>query len=177
MITVNNTQYTISLVRNEEEAKEVSDFFYSKKSFDDRNFTPGELEHMKTCTFESIADSSFYYWYAKDHEGNIIGALGVKENPQKSGGYTGDYCVVHKDYRNKGIAVEMHKIMFDFLTSIGARYMLVETCDTDYYKPIRRLLAEMGFKQVGHCPDYYFDGEGLLWYLKTFSKAFRERGS
>ena len=158
----------ISIVNSVEKAQKVVDFFNSKASFDDRNFTPGELEHMKTCTFDSLNDKLFFYWYAENEEGEVVGTLGVKANPQMSGGFTGDYCVVHRDYRHNGLAKEMHYVMFSHLKSIGARYMLIETGDTPHYKAIRALLTYLGFEQVGHCPDYYFPGEGLLWYLKKF---------
>lgn len=162
--------YEIGIVSTEEDAQKVVEFFYSPDSFDDRNFTPGELEHMKTCTHKSIADNTFIYWYAKNQEGKIIGALGVMENAHKTGGYKGDYCVIHRDHRKNGLAHSMHKIMFDYMKSIKARYLLIETCDTDYYKAIRKLLKGLGFVEVGHCPDYYFKGEGLIWYLKDFTK-------
>lgn len=163
-------KYSIQTVFSEKDAQKVVDFFYSIESFDDRNFTPGELEHMKTCTYDSIEDDTFMYWYAENEAGEVIGALGVVENAHRTGGYKGDYCVIHKDYRKNGLAHEMHKKLFDYLESINARYMIVETCDTDYYKEIRRLLTKLGFLQIGHCPNYYFKDEGLLWYLKDFTK-------
>lgn len=163
-------KYEICIVSSKEDAQKVVDFFYSINSFDDRNFTPGELEHMKTCTYDSLQNDSFTYWYAENEAGEVIGALGVVENAHRTGGYKGDYCVIHKDYRKNGLAHEMHKKMFNYLVSKKARYMIVETCDTDYYIAIRRLLSDLGFIKIGHCPDYYFKGEGLLWYLKDFAK-------
>ncbi len=170
MKTVNDIQYSMNLVESEREAKEVTNFLRSAASFDDRNFTPGELEHMELCIYESLREENSYYWCVKNETGQIIGALGVKENCQKSGGYIGDYCVIHRNYRKNGIARALHYKVFDFLCTLGARYMLIETCDMPCYLPVRKLLSELGFYQIGHCPDYYFTGEGLVWYVKSFVK-------
>jgi len=166
--TLNNQKYTIHLINSEEDAKKAVEFFLSEFSFDDRNFTPGELEHMKTCTLDSLKEKNFYYWCAKNSNNEIIGLLGVRENEQKTGGYIGDFCVIHRNYRKEGLALKMHEVMFNYLKSIGARYLLIETCDTDYYKPIRKLLLQLGFRKIGHCPHYYYENEGLIWYLKRF---------
>jgi hypothetical protein len=44
------------------------------------------------------------------------------------------------------------------------RYLIVNTCDTVFYKGIRHILEKKGFERVGHVQDYYFKGEGLLMY-------------
>jgi RimJ/RimL family protein N-acetyltransferase len=165
-----STEYDICIVSSKKDAKQVETFFYSLDSFDDRNFTPGELEHMKTCTYNTLEDKTAIYWYAKNKEGKVIGALGITENAHRTGGYKGDYCVIHRDYRRNGLAHEMHRKMFEYMKLINARYLIIETCDTFYYKAIRSLLGDLGFIQIGHCPDYYFENEGLLWYFKDFTK-------
>ena len=163
-------KYDISIVSSEKDVKAIQNFFYSTDSFDDRNLTPGEWDHIKKFTFDSIKDNYTTYWYAKNKDGNIIGALGVIENEHKTGGYKGDFCVIHKNYRKIGLASEMHRIMFDYMKTINARYLIIETVDTKYYKGIRSLLTELGFTRIGYCPDYYFEDEGLILYLKDFTK-------
>lgn len=174
---LSDVKYSVKLIESEEEARDTTAFLYSASSFDDRNFTPGELEHMGMCIYESLREKEFYYWCAKSRDGQIIGTLGVKENCQKSGGYIGDYCVIHRDYRNRGIALAMHKEMFEFLDRLEARYLLVETCDLPCYLPVQRLLSGLGFRRIGHCPDYYYAGEGLVWYLKGFEKGGNAAGA
>ena len=160
--------YEIKLAQTDAEIKSIVDFFLSEYSFDDRKFTPGELEELKTNPIHSLYEKNYFYWYAVNKAGEIIGALGVKENSQRTGGYMGDYCAIHREFRKNGIAQQMHETMFEHLRNIGARYMLIQTCDTPFYKQMVHLLERNGFELVGHCPDYYYKNEGMLLYMKKF---------
>lgn len=168
MKTDDVNEYDIVLAKSEVEMQSIIDFFLSEASFDDRKFTPGELVELKRNPISSLNENNYFYWYAKDKTGKIIAALGVKENSQKTGGFRGDYCVVHRDFRKLGIAQEMHKMMFAHLQNRKARYLIIQTCDTPSYIHMVHLLEHNGFELVGHCPDYYYKNEGMLLYMKRF---------
>ncbi|NLY43298.1 MAG: GNAT family N-acetyltransferase [Clostridiaceae bacterium] len=160
-------EYVIYMLETDYDAKRITDFLLSEYSFDDRNHTPGEIMQLKNNAIKSLGENNYFYWYAENKKGEIIAAHGVYENEQKTGGYEGDYLVVHKNYRNRGIASKMMDLMLEHLRINKARYLLVGTCDTDAYRAIRHLLEKKGFKQAGHYPHYYFEGEGkLVYYIK-----------
>ncbi|MCX6732743.1 MAG: GNAT family N-acetyltransferase [Candidatus Roizmanbacteria bacterium] len=97
-----------------------------------------------------------------------MGALGVSENIYKSGGYqmTEDYMAVHKGYRKRGIGSKLLHIMEDYVRSQKGRYILIETCDIDYYLPARLFYEKNGYKKVAEIPDYYVEKEGRIDYFK-----------
>lgn len=60
---------------------------------------------------ESLDNPNHRYWYIENETGEIIAALGVRENKYGSGGYEmdQDYVAVHKNYRKKGFAKSLLK--------------------------------------------------------------------
>ena len=152
-------------VTTKDEAKRVTDFLLSQKSFDSR-LTPGEEEQAGTHPLVSLDEEKSMYWYVKNEKDEIIAVNGVKENEHKNDGYIGAFMAVSRQYRNKGIASRLFDIMLDFIKKKKGRYLLIDTSDRDEYKTIRRFLELRGFKKVGYFPDHYYQGEGTYWYYK-----------
>lgn len=107
------------------------------------------------------------YWYVED-KGEIVGAIGVRENKYGSGGYEmdQDYVAVHKDYRRRGIAAKLLQVVEEYVKNNGGRYIHVLSCDIDSYKPARLFYEKNGYKKVAVIPDYYVSGEGRIDYFK-----------
>ena len=64
---------------------------------------------VENAVLKSLTDKdSHQYWFV-EHDGTIIGALGVNENTYKSGGYemVEDYVAVHQRYRKQGIGSKL----------------------------------------------------------------------
>jgi ribosomal protein S18 acetylase RimI-like enzyme len=156
--------YKLKLLETYEEAGKVVDFFNSEDSFDDRCFTQGELLQINTLPFISLSDPDFYFWMVENREKEIIAVASLRENEQKSGGFILDYLAVHRGYRKMGIASELVDIVLKHASDKKGRYLIVNTCDTTFYKGVRHILEKRGFERVGHVPDYYFEGEGLIMY-------------
>lgn len=161
--------YTISMLQTEEEARQVVAFFLSENSFDDDNYTPGELEHFKTNPYKCLT-GDYYIAVVKNSAGEVIAVNCFLENEQQSGGYHWDYMVIHKEYRKLGIASELIDLMFNYLRQKKARYVLVYTCDLPEYEPIQHMFASYGFSFVGRCPDYYYEGEDRLIYYRKIEQ-------
>jgi GNAT superfamily N-acetyltransferase len=156
----------IVAMQTEEEARRVSQFFLSEESFDDQRHTPGELEHFRTKPLESLGLDNYQIWYAVNDAGHIVGAISVTENEHRTGGYLWDYIVVRKDYRKLGIATRLYESLLQFVKQRQGRYILTYTCDLQEYSTIRRIFKERGFEHIGSYPDYYYEGEGRMAYLK-----------
>ncbi|SFS59975.1 N-acetyltransferase [Paenibacillus sp. BC26] len=171
---IRQTIFQVQPLKLEEEARRISSFFLSDDSFDDVNHTPGEIQHYLTNPLNALT-SDYEYRFVQNEQNEMIGVIGYLQNEQQTGGYYLDYLVVHKKYRNHGIASLLLTDMTEVLRSRAARYLLTYTCDTDIYKPVRRLFERQGFTLAGRCPDYYFEGEDRLIYsLKLNSIRYEE---
>ncbi|MFC4303168.1 GNAT family N-acetyltransferase [Cohnella boryungensis] len=160
--------YSIQRLASEETAARIVDFFFSSNSFDDTRYTPGEEEQLKTLPYRALS-GEVVFWYATSEEGEIIGASCAAENDQKTGGYSWDYVVVHRQYRGWGIAANLLSHMIEYLRHASARYLITYTCSLPEYQTVRRLFDRNGFQLIGQCPDYYFEGEDRLIYWRKIS--------
>ncbi|MFX3633003.1 MAG: GNAT family N-acetyltransferase [Candidatus Pristimantibacillus sp.] len=158
-------QFRIEKLDSAVYAKQIVEFLLSNYSFDDTRYTPGELEHFHELPSRALRQE-LVLWYAVNEAGDIIAVNSVTENEQQTGGFSWDYIVVHRDYRNSGIASTLIAEMTAYLENRESRYIITYTCDLPEYKTIRRLFERNGFSLVGRCPDYYYDGEDRLIYYR-----------
>lgn len=155
--------YPIRLLSNIAQAEKVTAFLFSEEAFDDRRFTPGEEEQLRLLPVRALA-GELTMWVAEDERKEIAGICCLTENEQKSGGYSWDYIVVRRNCRNTGLASAFIREMIRCAAEASARYIITYTCSLPEYGPIRRLFDRNGFRLVGCCPDYYFEGEDRLIY-------------
>lgn len=153
----------IEMVADKETAEEICAFLLSGDSFDDTNYTPGELKHFRELPFKALNGEEIF-WYARSEDGRIAGINCMAKNEQGTGGYNWDYLVVHRDYRRSGLAASFIEEMFRYLREQEARYLLAYTCDLPEYAAIQSMFQKLGFTLIGRCPDYYYDGEDRLIY-------------
>lgn len=107
-------------------------------------WAPGEKEIVRVSVFDSLNNNKHAYWYVED-DGNIVGAVGIRENEYKSRGYeaTTDYFAVHQAYRRKGIGNLLLDQLEAFVQERRGRYILIATCDTDAFYPRERFIKNM----------------------------------
>ncbi len=160
--------YEIHRLDSATRARSIVEFFFSEHSFDDTRYTPGEEEQLRTLPYRALTGQAVV-WYATNERDEIIGVSCAAENDQKTGGYSWDYVVVHRDYRGWGVAGALLERMLDYLRQASARYLMTYTCSLPEYKTARRLFETNGFRLIGQCPDYYFDGEDRLMYWLRIS--------
>jgi ribosomal protein S18 acetylase RimI-like enzyme len=160
--------YVVHKLDKVEQADRIVEFFFSPYSFDDTRYTPGEEEQLRSLPYRALKDQAAV-WYVTNESDEIIGVSCVAENDQKSGGYSWDYIVVHRQYRGWGIAADLLRHLVSYLQQASARYLMTYTCSLPEYKTIRRLFERNGFQLIGQCPDYYFEGEDRLIYWRRIS--------
>ena len=157
---------TIKIVKNKQTAIKVGKFMTSSNTFD-QTWAPNEKTYIEKAPLASLKNPNHQYWYIEE-DGEVIGAIGVRENKYGSGGYEmdADYLAVHKKYRRKGLASALLKRMENFVKKNKGRYIHILTCDIDSYKPARCFWVKNDYKKVCKIPDYYVEGEGRIDYLK-----------
>jgi len=173
--TQSKSEIEVVLMKTEEEALNVSAFFLSDWSFDDRKHTPGELEHFRNAPLASLGQKHHIYWYAVNEAGEIVGVTSCKENEHRTEGYLWDYMVVHRNYRRSGVADRLYAALEAYIVSIGGRYLLTYTCDLPEYIPIQTMFRKRGFEPIGRYPNYYYDGEDRLAYYKKLAASAADR--
>lgn len=160
--------FEVKRLKLKEVAAKIVTFLVSKDAFL-QTWAPGETEIVRKAVFGSIKRKNHAFWYIED-KGKIIGAMGVRENDLKSGGYemADDYLAVHKDYRRKGLGTLLLDEVEKFVKERKGRYIVIESCDIESYKPASKFFISKGYKIVGAIPDFYVEGEGRLDYFKKF---------
>lgn len=158
--------FQIRELKDKGTAIKIGEFLTGPDAFD-QTWAPNEKQIVKQAVIDSLDGKNHRYWYVENN-GEIIGAIGVRENKYGSGGYEmdSDYVAVHKDFRNQGIALAMLKTMEEYVNQNGGRYIHVLTCDIDSYIPARKFYEKNGYKKVAEIPNYYVAGEGRIDYFK-----------
>ncbi|MBU1111093.1 GNAT family N-acetyltransferase [Patescibacteria group bacterium] len=158
----------IQVLNDSETAKRVGEFLTSPNAFE-QTWAPDEKAIVMEAPLDSLGKENHRYWYIED-AGRIIGACGVRENKYGSGGYEmdSDYIAVNKNYRRKGLGIELLEAAESFVRERGGRYIHALSCDIDSYGPARKFYLNHGYKKVAEIPNYYVEGEGRIDYLKEF---------
>lgn len=162
--------YFVKRLNDEKIALKIIDFLLSTNAFE-HTWTPGEPDLVRKGILGSLNNNCQTCWYIED-KGKIIGAMGVRENDYRSGGYEMDenYLAVHKDYRRRGLGSQLMGEVEKYVKEHQGRFILIDTCDTDLYKPARAFFEKHGYRQVGTVPDYYINGEGRIDYFKELKE-------
>ncbi|MEI7025491.1 GNAT family N-acetyltransferase [Paenibacillus sp. y28] len=161
--------YEIGPVLTELDAQRAVEFCLSDDSFEDQRHTPGELQQLQSIPFEALQSPGQFCWLAKKTSGDVIGIVCFAENGHSTGGYRLDYLAISRCWRRQGVAAELLRRVKQFVHNQAGRFIETYTCDLPVYEPARRMFELSGFRQVGHIPDYYFEGEGKLFYYCKLS--------
>ena len=161
-----NEDYLIKKLEKRKDVKKILEFLLSEDSFDDRNFTKGEIIQMKKLPNFMLKQPNFKFWYVENTYQQILGVISLRENEQKSAGYIIDYIAVHNKNRKRGIAQKLLNTAVECAKKMDGRYIQINTCNTLLYEDARKLFEKNGFSAIGYLPDYYFEGEGMIQYYK-----------
>jgi len=158
--------YEIKIVNNIDTAQKVGRFLTSEYAFE-QTWAPNEKMLVEKAPIDSLSNNNHRYWFI-EHHGNIIAAMGVRENKYGSGGYEmdADYVAVHKNFRKLGLASKLLSEMEKFVKENNGRYIHVLTCDIPSYEAARNFYEKNGYKKVGQIPEYYVVCEGRIDYFK-----------
>lgn len=156
-------------VATPKEAADVSAFLLQPDLFGTR-LTPGERGEFENRPLGSIGKADDTYWFLRDGQGAICAVIGIRMNLERTGIYEVSALAVHSACRRQGIGRRLLEHGLRFVTDSGGRGMLFETSSDPSYVPMHRLLDRLGFKLVGHFPDFYYPGEDTLWYYQPIKR-------
>ena len=151
------------------EAEEVSAFLLQPGLFG-TPLTPGEQEEFKTHPAAAIGCADDGYWYVRDAAGAICAVIGVRMNVERTGIFEVSALAIQTGRRGRGLGRRLLQLALDFVAEAKGRGLLFETSSDPSYAPMHKLLADLGFKQVGRFPDFYYPGEDTLWYYRAIER-------
>ena len=151
------------------EAAEVSAFLLQPNLFG-TPLTPGEQEEFKTHPATVLGCADDGYWFVRDAAGKVCAAIGVRMNVERTGIYEVSALAIHAGRRGRGLGRGLRGLALAFAAESNGRGLLFETSSDPSYAPMHKLLADLGFKQVGRFPDFYFPGEDTLWYYRAIER-------
>lgn len=152
-----------------EEAEEVSAFLLQPGLFG-TPLTPGEQEEFRTRPTAVLGRADDTYWFVRDNNGAICAVLGVRMNIERTGIFEVSALAIHPPRRHRGLGRRLLELALKFAAQAQGRGLLFETSSDPSYAPMHKLLVDLGFKQVGRFPDFYFPGEDTLWYYRTIER-------
>ncbi|PIY69348.1 hypothetical protein COY90_01085 [Candidatus Roizmanbacteria bacterium CG_4_10_14_0_8_um_filter_39_9] len=160
--------FEIKILNDSPTAIKVGAFLTGGNAFE-QVWAPNEKELVRQSPINSLTGKNHRYWYVENN-GEIIAAIGVRENKYGGGGYEmdSDYVAVHKNYRRSGIASALLEKVENYVKQKKGRYLHILSCDIESYKPARLFYEKHGYQKVAEIPDYYVVGEGRVDYLKRF---------
>lgn len=153
-------------VATREEAEAISAFLLQPNLFG-TPLTPGEREEFKTHPAAALGCADDGYWFVRDAAGAICAALGVRMNAERTGIFEVSALAIQSGCRGRGLGRCLLELAQAFVADSGGRGLLFETSSDPSYAPMHKLLATLGFKQVGRFPDFYYPGEDTLWYYRA----------
>jgi ribosomal protein S18 acetylase RimI-like enzyme len=149
-----------------DEAEEVSAFLLQPGLFG-TPLTPGEQDEFQTRPAASVGCADDAYWFVRDGNGAVCAALGVRMNVERTGIFEVSALAIHSACRGRGLGRRLLDLALRFAAETQGRGLLFETSSDSSYAPMHKLLATLGFKQVGRFPDFYYPGEDTLWYYRA----------
>jgi ribosomal protein S18 acetylase RimI-like enzyme len=160
--------YQILVLNDEITARRIGEFLTGPHAFD-QEWAPNEKANVQKAPMDSLKNPKHQYWYIEGR-GQIIGAIGVRENKYGSGGYEmdADYVAIHQDYRKQGLASQLLQKVEEFVQQNHGRYLHILSCDIPSYAAARGFYQKHGYRKVAEIPNYYVEGEGRVDYLKEF---------
>lgn len=162
--------FKIKTCRKEKEAEKIGEFLIGPNAFE-HEWAPGEKDFAKKAPGQSLKGKNHRYWYVEVN-GEVVAAIGVRENKYQSGGYEmdEDYFAVHKKFRRRKIGSLLFEEVERFVRERGGRYVHILSCDTDIYRPAREFYKKNGYHEAGRMPDYYVEGEGRVDFFKSMKQ-------
>ncbi len=125
-----------------------------------------DLWNEEMLTYELTKNNtSIFYVGVIDNE--IVGYINVWNQFD-----TSSICQIatKKEYRNKGIAIELYNFVEKILKELNIEYVTLEVRKSNI--AAIKLYEKLGFKYICDKVGYYKDGEDALYYVKEILWSF-----
>ncbi|KXX71105.1 GNAT family N-acetyltransferase [Flammeovirga sp. SJP92] len=151
-------KYTIRLIQKED----LNDL---KKVLQSIELFPAEmLEEMSSDYFEN--SNSEEIWFTALINDIPIG-IGFCAPEKFTDGTFNLYAIgIHASHQGKGIGQEMMAFLEEYLSTNGARILIVDTSGTDAFTLTRTFYEKLGYKKEAVLKDFWAEGDDKVTYTK-----------
>jgi ribosomal protein S18 acetylase RimI-like enzyme len=165
-------EFEICRMQTLDEAAAVSTFILRPDLFG-TELTPGEAHVMREHPAQAARGEgrSGAYWYVLDDRQLICAVIGTRMQENQTGIFEITAIAVDPRCQHRGIAHQLFECVLAYVCQQGGRGLMVDTSSDPSYAPMRELLTELGFEQVGRFPDFYYPGEDTLWFYQAVSQS------
>ena len=102
-----------------------------------------------------------------------VGFMSYGPAPLTKGVYHLYWIAVTPRAQHHGYGREMMKWLISRLKVFPVRMLLVETSSLAKYLPARKFYRSLGFRMVSRLPNYYRDGDDLIFFGISFDRQKR----
>jgi GNAT superfamily N-acetyltransferase len=113
----------------------------------------------------SPEESGYYFLSCFSHD-RLVGFACWGPRALSGNGYDLYWVCADPEVHGKGIGRALMRAMEDEVRARNGVWVVIETSDTDYYAPARRLYERCGYTLAMLLADFYHDGDGLCTYTK-----------
>jgi GNAT superfamily N-acetyltransferase len=115
--------------------------------------------------YDSPAKSG-YYFLSYRVNGQLLGYACYGPRDLAGHGFDLYWICAASAARGTGIGRALLRRVEDEVLQRNGVWIVIETSDTDPYRPARRLYEHCGYQLAMHLPDFYHDGDGLCVYTR-----------
>ena len=131
-------------------------------------FSPKEIATVRELLdgYYDSPEKSGYHFLSCRAGGALLGYVCYGPRDLSGSGYDLYWICASIAARGAGIGRALLRRVEAEVLRRNGRWIVIETSDTDPYRPARRLYEQCGYTVSMHLPDFYHDGDGLCVYTR-----------
>ena len=116
--------------------------------------------------YEEGPEISGYYFLSCRENSKVIGYACWGPRELSGNGYDLYWICADPAAQGKGVGRALMNAVEEKIREKKGVWLVIETSDTKYYEPARRLYERCGYLLAMLLPDFYKNGDGLCTYIK-----------
>jgi ribosomal protein S18 acetylase RimI-like enzyme len=152
-------------LKNKKDAQKVIKFLLGSETFHWK-LSKTERQSIKDAVLNTLKiKNKGRYWFYENARGEIIGAGGVEQLSDTTGGYYLRWFAI-RDYRKKGLGRKIIEEIEKYIRPIGGRFISIDTGEDNLANVFYQ---KVGYQKVGFIPEYFKDKVAKVIYYKKIS--------
>ncbi|MCS6977090.1 MAG: GNAT family N-acetyltransferase [Gemmatales bacterium] len=131
-------------------------------------FRATEIKTLEEVLDQAVAQpgGEGYHSYTLEAEGRLLGFSIHGPNTMTEGTWDLYWIVVRAEQHRTGWGSRLLGFVEEDIRKRGGRLIVAETSSLPSYEPTRRFYLKHGYAQAAVVPDYYADGDSLIFFCK-----------
>lgn len=131
-------------------------------------FKPIEIEALEEVLddYHATNAAAGHRAVAIENDGHVAGFAYFAESAMTDRTWSLWWIVVDRRMQARSLGGELLRYAESIVKSVAGRQLLIETSSLPKYEPARRFYLKYGYSQVAVVPDFYADGDDLVYFAK-----------